>query len=234
MKREEVKLAGGTFLTVSDAERRSAEDVQLADGTVLEMHDISKQRKRSQNDMQLRDGSWLSLRDIPVAQNNTRYKAEKREKDKISSCGPRSGWIPVEDHGSYNEFPIWGYRSTVKDFCFRISTDFKGNPVILGAGKRASYTIRWAYEAPELKNDERDQHVGLKGDVLGHIEYENVSLMRTTVLDMADENSECYGPKNKDTKGGTWQMEDNQLTFHALRAKDEDGQDQTPPHDETR
>ncbi|KAF2105582.1 hypothetical protein BDV96DRAFT_677394 [Lophiotrema nucula] len=240
----ELQLADGTYLTIGDATKRSLDELQLADGTILEMKDRSNKQKRSRHDIQLRDGSWLSVRDIPTAQDETRHDLGKREDDKISSCGPRSGWIPINDHGFYNGFPMWGYNSTVSVFCQRASYDFYGNPVIVAAGLSASYTVRWSVDKLGVPDDQRDNRVGLKNDVPGHIEFQ-INNKRgngmeyvvteqdciTFLMHMADPNGPCYGKNNGDTKGGTWQTEDNKLTFHALPAAEIPA---TPPHDETK
>ncbi|RYP91551.1 hypothetical protein DL770_002331 [Monosporascus sp. CRB-9-2] len=36
---------------------------------------------------------------------------------------------------------------------------------------------------------------------------------------LSEEGGQCYGPGNKDTKGGTWQVGDNAVSYHALGSK---------------
>jgi hypothetical protein len=38
----------------------------------------------------------------------------------------------------------------------------------------------------------------------------------TYLMKMADPDSKCYGSKNKDTKGGTWQIGSDDVSYHAL------------------
>lgn len=170
---EEIKLKDGTVITVTDAKaKRSPEEIKLKDGTTITVTDDAK-RKRSPHDVQLRDGSWLSVRDLAVAEKRE-ASLSKREDDKISSCGPKSGWIPVEDHGSPaispNGLQFWGFKSAVQEYCSRISYDFNGNPVIVASGKATSYTVRWKYDDPTMQDDQRDNRIGLKNEVPGHIE----------------------------------------------------------------
>lgn len=142
-----IQLLDGTSLTVSDAVKRAPKTIQLLDGTTMTVSP-SVDDKRSLN--------------------------EKREADKISSCGPKSGWTPVENHGLHLDQAMWGYRSAVAAFCSRaayaLNPDGTATPVVVAAGTRISYTVRWENDKPNLPDNERGHRVGLKGEQPGHIE----------------------------------------------------------------
>lgn len=38
-------------------------------------------------------------------------------------------------------------------------------------------------------------------------------------MKMAEDGQSCYGDDNSDTKGGTWQIGSNDISYHALPGK---------------
>lgn len=153
---EVIQLKDGTFVTISaatndptnDPTKRSPEVIQLKDGTFITVSDADNAEKRSlpaedkpkilpnvakrgPKDIQLRDGSWLHVDALSNAEMATPRGLDKRDKDHISSCGPRSGWMPLADHGFFNGEKLWGYNSTVAEYCARISYDYNGKMMIL-------------------------------------------------------------------------------------------------------
>ncbi|KAI1878932.1 hypothetical protein JX265_003109 [Neoarthrinium moseri] len=155
----------------------------------------------------------------------------KRNNDYVSSCG--SEWVSVGDfvNGRY-----WlGYSSAVDAFCTHITTDYDGEAAVIGPKAYAGTTIR--------TNDLGDQ-IGLSGgknptdkntQVLpGHIEFEihnkqdtgdhtpDLANCKLYLKKMADPNANgknCYGKNNKDSKGGTWQIGNDKISYHALPGK---------------
>jgi hypothetical protein len=126
---EELKLKDGTIMTITSASKRSPDEIKLADGTTMTVSDDAHEKraptnvKRSDHDIQLRDGSWLHIRDT---EKDFTSEPSLVRRDKISSCGPRSGWMPRNDHGEVNGVPMYGYDSVVADYCARVSYDYNG------------------------------------------------------------------------------------------------------------
>ncbi|KAF2827116.1 hypothetical protein CC86DRAFT_382144 [Ophiobolus disseminans] len=198
--------------------------------------------KRAPTRIQLLDGSYLT-----ESAASSSPLSRRKEADKISSCGPKSGWMPVADHDMHLDVQMWGYQSAVKEFCHRaaygLNLEGSATPVVVGAGRRIQYTIRWQNEKA-MQDNIRGARVGLKGAQPGHVLFEvnnkrskgdytmiesdcNIYLMH-----MAIPGQDCYGSKNADTKGGTWQMEENKLTFNAFPVAD--SSEKNIVHDEFR
>ncbi|KAI1772034.1 hypothetical protein F4818DRAFT_444661 [Hypoxylon cercidicola] len=155
----------------------------------------------------------------------------QRNSDYVTSCGKE--WVPVDD---FTRSRYWlGYDSAVDAFCTHITTDYDGQAAVIGPKAYTGTTIR--------TNDIGDQ-IGLDGGknpsdksatiTPGHIEFEIHNKQKTGdhipdlancklyLKKMADPNANgkhCYGKKNKDTKGGTWQIGNKQISYHALPAK---------------
>ncbi|KAK9414180.1 hypothetical protein SUNI508_02279 [Seiridium unicorne] len=155
----------------------------------------------------------------------------KRNSDYVSSCG--SEWVSIAD---FTNSRYWlGYNSAVDAFCTHITTDYDGEAAVVGPKAYAGTTIR--------TNDIGDQ-IGLSGGnkptdsktqiLPGHIEFEihnkqdtgdhtpdlaNCKLYLKKMTDPNANGSNCYGKNNKDTKGGTWQIGDDKISYHALPGK---------------
>ena len=75
--------------------------------------------------------------------------------------------------------PMWGYKSAVAAFCSRaawgLNVDGQATPVIVAAGTKISYTVRWENEEFGIENSLRGARVGLKGDKAGHVECKSSS-----------------------------------------------------------
>lgn len=84
----------------------------------------------------------------------------KRSSDYISSCGPKSGWIPIQYFGTDAQKYL-GWNDAVKLYCSGM------NGKIISAGKKASSTIRFENDAQH-----KGRRVTLKNYKPGHIECE--------------------------------------------------------------
>jgi hypothetical protein len=140
----------------------------LKDGSTVTISPAHEKRH-----ITLGDGSIATVSDA-YADDSLASQMEKRGADKISSCGPRSGWTPIEDHGMHLDQMMWGYRSAVTAFCSRVAhgtnNDGTDSPLIVAAGTRISVTVKWQNDGRDVKDDLRGPRVGLKNDVPGHIE----------------------------------------------------------------
>ncbi|GLI81356.1 hypothetical protein PoHVEF18_009733 [Penicillium ochrochloron] len=135
---------------------------------------------------------------------------EKRGKSNyVSSCG--KNWMPIADDKSKSHS---GYRSAVEQYCYHVTHSQDGLPTIIGHGQKHAAIVKGGYY--------------LKGDVPAAVNFEihnkmkdgdhtpNQSDCETYLMKMADTDSKCYGSKNKDTKGGTWQIGSDDVSYHAL------------------
>lgn len=171
-------------LAIASPTPQDTKTIKLADGTTMTVSpSVDDKRSLDQRDIiRLADGTTMT---VSPAVDDKRSLNEKRGDDKISSCGPKSGWTPVEDHGLHLDLVMWGYRSAVQAFCsraaFALNPDGTATPVVVAAGTRISYTVRWENDKEGLADNERGHRVGLKNDVPGHIEcktFESGSIKR--------------------------------------------------------
>ncbi|KAI1378081.1 hypothetical protein F4677DRAFT_458787 [Hypoxylon crocopeplum] len=164
------------------------------------------------------DGNKVSKRDG--------LNLEQRNSDYISSCGDE--WVPVGDFYN-NRRRYIGYETAVDLFCTHITSDFEGQPAVIGPKAYAGTTI--------TTNDVQDQ-VGIdngkdpaKSVTPGHIEFEihnkqkkgshtpTIDNCKTYLMKMARAGQSCYGKKHKDSKGGTYQIGSDDISYHALPSK---------------
>jgi len=110
--------------------RRSPEDIQLKDGSFITISDISDPtEKRSPENVQLQDGTSITISDDvdDDSESLENRSPHLRRDNKITSCGPKEGWMPVADSfSSSTGTQYWGYQSTVEEFCSRVSYDVNG------------------------------------------------------------------------------------------------------------
>ena len=111
------------------------------------------------------DGMTITISDLSPDEKSPTGKLAKRDSDYVSSCGPKSGWIPIDDHYDKSGTKWWGWSSAVDAFCTRVSQDFDGNPIVVAPGKKLSATVRYSQES-----DQTGTRVALKNEVPGHIE----------------------------------------------------------------
>ncbi|OAG08850.1 uncharacterized protein CC84DRAFT_1204102 [Paraphaeosphaeria sporulosa] len=144
---------------------------------------------------------------LPAAQAQSNY---------ISSCGP--DWMAINDvktnHGTVQRV---GYNTAVDSFCN------KAGGVSVGAGAYTSMATRvW------LDYGSNPETTGLNGWVYFEIHNKQSSTHLVNAesckqyLKKLSENTSgnsCYGPGNKDTKGGTWQVGSDAVSYHALANK---------------
>ncbi|KAF1968969.1 hypothetical protein BU23DRAFT_513738 [Bimuria novae-zelandiae CBS 107.79] len=142
--------------------------------------------------------------------------AAQAKSDYISSCGP--DWMAINDvktnHGSVQRI---GYNTAVDSFCD------KANGVSVGASAYTSMATRiW------LDYGSNPETTGLNGWVYFEIHNKQSSAHIVEAASCksylkklsADTNgNSCYGPSNKDTKGGTYQVGADAISYHALANK---------------
>ncbi|KAI1778452.1 hypothetical protein F4818DRAFT_438611 [Hypoxylon cercidicola] len=133
--------------------------------------------------------------------------AERSTKDGISSCGTH--WMPVGNADDGN-----GYDSAVEEYCYHVTHSFDNKPTVIGPGQKHAALVKDGYK--------------LKGGVPAQVDFEIHNKMHQGVH-VPDENdcqkylkmmsngaSKCYGKKNQDTKGGTWQVGNEAISYHGL------------------
>ncbi|KAI9892541.1 MAG: hypothetical protein M1814_001230 [Vezdaea aestivalis] len=133
----------------------------------------------------------------------------KRSSNYISSCGDNWMWINDGPGGTYQ-----GYKSAVTTFCYRQTHNLDGKPLVLSHGQASSARISGGLQLtnklPAAVNFEI--HNKLKDGVHTVVEADCV----TYLMKMAATGTKCFGKNNYDTKGGTWQVGDDQVSYHAL------------------
>lgn len=232
----DITLADGTILTIG------------TDGPISDKRDFEEPKVNIPRTVVTSDGMVVTISDTLIENSliEERDSLQKRNTDYVSSCGPISGWIPIQDHASANGILWWGFNSTINAFCNSMAYDQDGNPIIVPAGKYASTVRRF-----ELESSQSGSRVALKNEVPGHITCKLASILvtiyaytKTSAVEIhnkqkdaehrVDANScvqyltaltnptangkNCYGSKNDDTKGGTWQVGADAVSYHAFPA----------------
>ncbi|KAF2229414.1 hypothetical protein EV356DRAFT_420911, partial [Viridothelium virens] len=135
---------------------------------------------------------------------------EKRKKSNyISSCG--KNWMPVGDDRNKQ----WqGYNSSVDAFCYHTTHTLDNDDTIVGPKQKYGVTVQNGFALTggtpasidfEIHNNMKDgTHTVNEDDCKTYLE--NIAVV----------NGKCYGKKNKDTKGGTWQVGEKIVSYHAL------------------
>ncbi|KAH7134916.1 hypothetical protein B0J11DRAFT_595741 [Dendryphion nanum] len=115
--------------------------------------------------------------------------------DHISSCGPAKNWAIAKD-----------FNRVVEEFC----RDFDGTTLLSGNGvKKTLHGITMTNDAPghvdfEIKNLSRFPHPI------------NYSACEYKFKRLSEPGTICYGWENKDTRGGTWVVGNNEVTYFAV------------------
>ncbi|KAI0136926.1 hypothetical protein BJ170DRAFT_677788 [Xylariales sp. AK1849] len=132
---------------------------------------------------------------------------EKRTTDGISSCG--STWMPVSDQSAGS-----GYNTAVETFCYHATHSLDNLPTVIPPGSKYTVLIKDGYLLTkgtpaqvsfEINNKQKDgNHI---------VNYDNC---QTYLEAMSATNSKCYGKKNRDTKGGSYQVGKEVISYHAF------------------
>ncbi|KAF2021696.1 hypothetical protein BU24DRAFT_457653 [Aaosphaeria arxii CBS 175.79] len=133
--------------------------------------------------------------------------------DYISSCGP--AWMATTDiKSNAGQLARVGFNSAVDLFCDKAGGHTVGPQKYLSLATRV-----WL-------NSGNPQTSGLNGYV--YFEIHNKREMNHIVTSqsckdylkkLSVEGSKCYGKDNKDTKGGTWQVGKDDVSYHAIANK---------------
>ncbi|RDL41733.1 uncharacterized protein BP5553_01712 [Venustampulla echinocandica] len=135
---------------------------------------------------------------------------EARKSSHISSCG--DNWMPIKD--TYSPAGS-GYESAVNAWCYHITHPMDDTPSIIPPKGILGSRIAGGFF--------------LKGHVPGVVDFEihnkksngehkpDEGNCKNYLMQMATKGNKCYGSKNIDTKGGTYQVEgDGEISYHAL------------------
>ncbi|KAK0119598.1 hypothetical protein ONS95_011038 [Cadophora gregata] len=170
---------------------------ELSDGTKF------KKFKRGEFDI-LDFGVHNITEDFPLS---------KRDSDWIQSCGPRSGWMPVYDVVTGSS-PGSGYNTAAAAYCYHITHSLDNQATVLGHGMATSSIVFSGYVLSSgkpaqvafvIKNQQDDgNHTPDYSNCIKYYQY------------ITAENSSCYGKKNKDTKGGTYQLGSKAVSYRGI------------------
>ncbi|RYP46605.1 hypothetical protein DL768_007227 [Monosporascus sp. mg162] len=136
------------------------------------------------------------------------------KRDGISSCWKH--WMAIDDvliadGGDSRK----GYNTAVDEFCEQADGRNVGpdgylslaTEVFLNGGKDPEMYGLLGYVYFEVHNKQGSDHTVEKEKCKDHLKK------------LSEEGGRCYGSSNKDTKGGTWQVGDNAVSYHALGSK---------------
>ncbi|CAI6287452.1 unnamed protein product [Periconia digitata] len=138
-----------------------------------------------------------------------------RTADGISSCGP--DWMAIDNvKTNNNAIERRGYNGAVDLFCAKAAGQNVGKDKFLSMASRVwldyggnpSTTGINGYVYFEIHNKKEEG---------GHVVNENDCKKYLTTLSAP--NSKCYGKDNADTKGGTYQVGPESISYHALAQK---------------
>lgn len=155
---------------------------------------------------------------------------QKQSSNYISSCG--DNWMARDDVSTNNgEIPRRGYLSAVAEFCQEADgqTVPAGSYLSLatrvfldGGGDPSSNGVP-GYVYFEIHNKQSsDSHTVTGKDFRGH--KDPVTLLTGILVEnctsylqeLSNDNSKCWGSEHNDTKGGTWQVGADAISYHAL------------------
>ncbi|KAI8962251.1 hypothetical protein F5Y11DRAFT_197677 [Daldinia sp. FL1419] len=135
----------------------------------------------------------------------------KQVTDGISSCG--DVWMPREDVTiAQGTDTRRGYSTAVETFCSAANGQTVkpsgylslATEVFLNGGKNASTYGVLGFVYFEVHNKEKSDHTISTDDCKKYL------------LALSAEDGQCSGEQNHDTKGGTWQVGNNGVSYHAL------------------
>ncbi|KAK8063655.1 hypothetical protein PG996_008307 [Apiospora saccharicola] len=156
----------------------------------------------------------LGIRSIPkIDQDDESAKngVEKRlTTDGISTCG--SNWMPIIDN--FKDLRGMGYDSAVQDYCYHVTHSYDNKATIIGPQMYHSAYVQDGYV--------------LKGNIPASVDFEihnkmtdathevNEDNCKTYLRKMSEDGSKCFGKNNIDTKGGTYQVGAEKISYHGL------------------
>ncbi|KAF2269068.1 hypothetical protein CC78DRAFT_564830 [Lojkania enalia] len=159
----------------------------------------------------------LSLFTVLCSTSNA-IPLQNRAKDKISSCG--SDWMQIDDiKTNHDQIQRRGFNSAVDFFCDEAHDQTLGaglylslaTRVYINYGKDPKYYGINGYVYFEVYNKMNKGHVIDGAKCKGYLK------------ELSKKDGKCYGSDNKDTKGGTWQVGDEDISYHAKAER-------TPPN----
>ncbi|KAH7308831.1 hypothetical protein BKA65DRAFT_543651 [Rhexocercosporidium sp. MPI-PUGE-AT-0058] len=137
----------------------------------------------------------------------------KRNNDWVQSCGPRSAWMPVNDVKTGGS-PGSGFNTAVAAYCYHITHSLDNQPTVLGHGQATSSIVFSGYILTTgkpaqvsfvIKNEQDDgNHTPDYSNCIKYLGY------------ISAPNSSCYGKKNMDTKGGTYQVGESAVSYKGI------------------
>ncbi|KAL7622871.1 hypothetical protein AAE478_006550 [Parahypoxylon ruwenzoriense] len=148
----------------------------------------------------------LGVRDL-TPEELAPSKLSERTTNGISSCG--KNWMPIgnADDGQ-------GFNAAVDEYCYHVTHAFDNKPTVIGHGQKHAALVKDNYR--------------LKGGIPAQVDFEIHNKMKdgvhipdeddckTYLKKLSAADSKCYGKKNRDTKGGTWQVGSETISYHGL------------------
>ncbi|KAF2652578.1 hypothetical protein K491DRAFT_635379 [Lophiostoma macrostomum CBS 122681] len=149
-----------------------------------------------------------------AAFSSATYAATLQKREGISSCG--SDWMAVNDvktnHGAISRV---GYNSAVNNFCNKA-----GGQTVPGNQYLTMATRIWADYGGDPTTTGLNEYVYFEiHNKLGSSHAVNAANCKTYLTTLSVSNSKCYGPDHQDTKGGTYQIGNSDVSYHALANK---------------
>ncbi|KAF2796342.1 hypothetical protein K505DRAFT_323364 [Melanomma pulvis-pyrius CBS 109.77] len=151
---------------------------------------------------------------VTLALSSIGHASPLQKRDSISSCG--DSWMAVNDvRTNHQQIPRVGFNSAVDNFCGKAGGQRVGGKKYLSMAARVwldyggvpENTGINGYVYFEIHNNRDAEHVVDTEKCKGYLK------------NLSQEGSKCYGKDHKDTKGGTWQVGNNDVSYHALANK---------------
>jgi hypothetical protein len=86
----------------------------------------------------------FEILDLGVRNITEPSPVSKRDNDFVQSCGPRSGWMPVDDVKTGSS-PGSGYKTAVAAYCYHVTHSLDNQPTVLGHGQSTSSLVFSGY-----------------------------------------------------------------------------------------
>ncbi|KAI1858760.1 uncharacterized protein JN550_012510 [Neoarthrinium moseri] len=144
----------------------------------------------------------LGVRDLPKGD-----LLEARTTDGISSCG--SKWMPI-----WNQQWGMGYDAAVNEYCYHVTHSFDGKATVIGPGQYHAALVKDGYTLKDKIPAAVDFEIHNKMGDGSHTPNEDDC--KTYLKKMQQTGQSCYGKNNIDTKGGTWQVGAEKVSYHGL------------------
>ncbi|KAI1397110.1 hypothetical protein F4819DRAFT_99322 [Hypoxylon fuscum] len=168
--------------------------------------DPNAEKKAKRGRFQIIDLGVRDLSPEELSQESGKL-AERKTTDGISSCG--SSWMPVGNADDGN-----GFNSAVDEYCYHVTHSFDNKPTVIGPKQKHAALVVDGYKLKGGIPAQVDFEIHNKMSDGTHTPSEDDCKKYLKKLSAAD--SKCYGKTNQDTKGGTWQVGEEVISYHGL------------------